>query len=38
MGDVTTTVVLPQTDWTRTLLTPLRAPDWRAYLYFVLNS
>jgi hypothetical protein len=38
MVDVTTTAVLPQSDWTRTLLTPLRAPAWRAYLYFVLIS
>jgi hypothetical protein len=37
MDDVTT-AVLPQSDWTRTLLTPLRAPAWRAYLYFVLIS
>jgi signal transduction histidine kinase len=33
-----TTVVVTQPDWTRTLLTPLRAPAWRAYLYFVLVS
>ena len=37
MDDVTT-AVLPQSDWTRTLLTPLRAPAWRAYLYFLLIS
>jgi signal transduction histidine kinase len=37
MVDVTTAVVT-QSDWTRTLLTPLRAPAWRAYLYFVLIS
>jgi hypothetical protein len=37
MDDVTT-AVLPQSDWTRTLLTPLRTPAWRAYLYFVLIS
>ncbi len=33
-----TTVVVTQPDWTRTLLTPLRAPAWRAYLYLVLVS
>ncbi len=33
-----TTVVVTQPDWTRTLLTPLRALAWRAYLYFVLVS
>lgn len=33
-----TTVVVIQPDWTRTLLTPLRALAWRAYLYFVLVS
>jgi signal transduction histidine kinase len=38
MVDVTTTAVVTQSDWTRTLLTPLRAPAWRAYLYFVLIS
>jgi signal transduction histidine kinase len=38
MVDVTTTAVATQPDWTRTLLTPLRAPAWRAYLYFVLIS
>uniref|UniRef100_UPI0034E1AF2F sensor histidine kinase n=1 Tax=Mycobacterium sp. OAE908 TaxID=2817899 RepID=UPI0034E1AF2F len=32
------TAVATQPDWTRTLLTPLRAPAWRAYLYFVLVS
>lgn len=36
MVDVTTTALATQPDWTRTLLTPLRAPAWRAYLYFVL--
>jgi Na+/H+-dicarboxylate symporter len=36
MVDVTTTALATQSDWTRTLLTPLRAPAWRAYLYFVL--
>ncbi|WP_210083527.1 sensor domain-containing protein [Mycobacterium sp. OAE908] len=36
--DVTMTAVATQPDWTRTLLTPLRAPAWRAYLYFVLVS
>ncbi len=29
---------MTQSDWSRTLLTPLRAPAWRAYLYFVLAS
>jgi signal transduction histidine kinase len=38
MVDVTTTAVATQSDWTRTLLTPLRAPAWRTYLYFVLIS
>jgi signal transduction histidine kinase len=40
MGHVTTTTAAPPTevDWTRTLLTPLRAPAWRTYLYFVLIS
>jgi signal transduction histidine kinase len=38
MVDVTTTALVTQSDWTRTLLTPLRAPAWRAYLYFVLVS
>jgi signal transduction histidine kinase len=38
MVDVTTTALATQSDWTRTLLTPLRAPAWRAYLYFVLIS
>jgi signal transduction histidine kinase len=38
MVDVTTTAVATQSDWTRTLLTPLRRPAWRAYLYFVLIS
>ena len=33
-----TTVVVIQPDWTRTLLTPLRALAWCAYLYFVLIS
>ena|SRR6476661_143785 len=33
-----TTVVVIQPDWTRTLLTPLRALAWCAYLYFVLVS
>jgi hypothetical protein len=37
MDDVAT-AVLPQSDWTRTLLTPLRAPAWRACLYFLLIS
>ncbi len=36
--DVTTTALVTQSDWTRTLLTPLRAPAWRTYLYFVLVS
>ena len=36
--DVTMTAVATQSDWNRTLLTPLRAPAWRAYLYFVLVS
>jgi signal transduction histidine kinase len=36
--DVTMTAVATQSDWTRTLLTPLRAPAWRAYLYFLLTS
>jgi signal transduction histidine kinase len=35
---VTMTAVATQSDWTRTLLTPLRAPAWRSYLYFVLTS
>lgn len=35
---VTTTAIPAQPDWTRTLLTPLRAPAWRTYLYFVLVS
>ena len=35
---MTTTAVATESDWTRTLLTPLRAPAWRAYLYFVLVS
>jgi signal transduction histidine kinase len=35
---VTTTALVAQSDWNRTLLTPLRAPAWRAYLYFVLTS
>jgi len=38
MADVMTTAVVTQSDWTRTLLVPLRAPAWRAYLYFVLVS
>lgn len=38
MVDVTTTAVATQSDWTRTLLTPLRRPAWRAYLYFLLIS
>ena len=38
MVDVTTTALVTQSDWTRTLLTPLRAPAWRAYLYFLLVS
>ena len=38
MVDVTTTAVATQSDWTRTLLTPLRGPAWRAYLYFLLIS
>lgn len=37
MVDVTTAIAT-QSDWTRTLLTPLRAPAWRAYLYVVLIS
>lgn len=37
MVDVTTAIAT-QSDWTRTLLTPLRAPAWRAYLYFILIS
>jgi signal transduction histidine kinase len=35
---VTTTVDPIQVDWTHTLLTPLRKPAWRTYLYFVLIS
>ncbi|HEX2284741.1 MAG TPA: sensor domain-containing protein [Mycobacterium sp.] len=35
---MTTTAVTTQSDWTRTLLTPLRAPAWRMYSYFVLVS
>lgn len=35
---MTTTALVTQSDWTRTLLTPLRAPAWRTYLYFVLVS
>lgn len=35
---MTTTAAIPQTDRTRTLLAPLRAPAWRAYLYTVLIS
>jgi hypothetical protein len=35
---VTMTAVATQPDWTRTLQTPLRAPAWRAYLYFLLVS
>jgi signal transduction histidine kinase len=39
MDCVTTTAIAsPQLDWTRTLLTPLRKPAWRIYLYFVLIS
>jgi signal transduction histidine kinase len=38
MVDVMTTAVATQSDWTRTHLVPLRAPAWRAYLYFVLVS
>ena len=40
MGHVTTTAAAPPTelDWTQTLLTPLRKPAWRTYLYFVLIS
>ena len=38
MVHVTMTAVVTQPDWNRTLLTPLRAPAWRAYLYFVLIS
>jgi signal transduction histidine kinase len=40
MGHVTTTAATPPTelDWTQTLLTPLRKPAWRTYLYFVLIS
>jgi signal transduction histidine kinase len=38
MVDVTTTAVATQSDWTRTLLIPLRRPAWRAYLYFLLIS
>jgi signal transduction histidine kinase len=34
----TTAAASPQLDWTRTLLTPLRKPAWRTYLYFVLVS
>jgi signal transduction histidine kinase len=37
-GVTTTAIALPQLDWTRTLLTPLRKPAWRTYLYFVLIS
>lgn len=35
---VTTTVVPIRVAWTQTLLTPLRKPAWRTYLYFVLIS
>ena len=35
---MTTTALVTQSDWTRTLLTPLRAPAWRTYLYVVLVS
>jgi signal transduction histidine kinase len=38
MDDVTIAAVSPEFDWTRTLLTPLRAPAWRSHLYFVLIS
>lgn len=41
MVAVTTTALAPSAthdDWRRILLTPLRAPAWRAYLYFVLIS
>jgi signal transduction histidine kinase len=37
-GVTTTAIASPQLDWTRTLLTPLRQPAWRTYLYFVLIS
>jgi hypothetical protein len=37
-GVTTTAIASPQLDWTRTLLTPLRKPAWRTYLYFVLIS
>jgi signal transduction histidine kinase len=38
MVRVTTTTVSTSPDWTHTLLTPLRASAWRAYLYVVLVS
>jgi signal transduction histidine kinase len=38
MDDVTTAAISSESDWTRTLLIPLRAPAWRNYLYFVLIS
>jgi signal transduction histidine kinase len=38
MDDVTTAAISTESDWTRTLLTPLRTPAWRNYLYFVLIS
>ncbi len=37
-GVTTTAIASPQLDWNRTLLTPLRKPAWRTYLYFVLIS
>jgi signal transduction histidine kinase len=39
MGHVTITAAPPtEFDWTNTLLTPLRKPAWRIYLYFLLIS
>jgi signal transduction histidine kinase len=37
-GVTTTAIASPQLNWNRTLLTPLRKPAWRTYLYFVLIS
>ncbi|MGV9803108.1 sensor histidine kinase [Mycobacterium sp. NPDC003449] len=40
MGNVTITPTAPtaRDEWRRILLTPVRAPAWRAYLYFLLIS
>ncbi|MDH6195945.1 signal transduction histidine kinase [Mycobacterium frederiksbergense] len=35
---MTTAAMTPTDDWRRVLLTPVRAPAWRAYLYFLLIS